>query len=71
MSKFNKYNFGRFPVIDKKNNLVGIVTKGTIVSGLLKRLDIKTFLARMMKPPLENKLSSMKKKRFWTLIKGF
>jgi len=41
MSKFNKYNFGRFPVIDRENNLVGIVTKGTIVSGLLKRLDIK------------------------------
>ncbi len=41
MSKFNKYNYGRFPVIDRENNLVGIVTKGTIVSGLLKRLDIK------------------------------
>ncbi|MEK9148489.1 MAG: CBS domain-containing protein [Candidatus Desantisbacteria bacterium] len=41
MNKFNKHNFGRLPVIDRKNNLVGIVTKGTIVSGLLKRLDIK------------------------------
>ncbi len=39
--KFNQYGFGRFPVIEQnKGKLVGILTKGDIVRGLLKKLEI-------------------------------
>ena len=41
VNKFERFGFGRFPVIDRKNNrLLGIVTKGDIVEGLLKKLEI-------------------------------
>lgn len=40
VGKFEKSGFGRFPVLDRKNrNLVGIITKGDIIEGLLKRLE--------------------------------
>lgn len=39
--KFEKTGFGRFPVIDRdKEKLVGIITKGDIIEGLLKKLEI-------------------------------
>jgi CBS domain-containing protein/anti-sigma regulatory factor (Ser/Thr protein kinase) len=41
VNKFEKYGFGRFAVIDHQNNrLLGIITKGAIVEGLLKKLEI-------------------------------
>ena len=41
VSKFEKYGFGRFAVLDHKDErLLGIITKGTIVEGLLKKLEI-------------------------------
>lgn len=39
--KFEKYGYGRFPVVDRhKGNLVGIITKGDIIEGLLRQLEI-------------------------------
>ncbi len=39
--KFDQYGFGRFPVIKRNNKkLVGIITKGDIIKGLLKKLEI-------------------------------
>ncbi len=41
VNKFERFGFGRFPVIDRENNkLLGIVTKGDIIEGLLKKLEI-------------------------------
>ena len=40
VEKFNKYGFGRFPVITREDRrVVGIITKGTIVQGLLEKLE--------------------------------
>jgi CBS domain-containing protein/anti-sigma regulatory factor (Ser/Thr protein kinase) len=40
VSKFKESGFGRFPVIDRETGkLVGILTKGDIIKGLLKRLE--------------------------------
>ncbi|MBN2038949.1 MAG: CBS domain-containing protein [Spirochaetes bacterium] len=38
---FEESGFGRFPVLNKSNKLAGIVTKGIIIKGLLKRLAIE------------------------------
>jgi CBS domain-containing protein/anti-sigma regulatory factor (Ser/Thr protein kinase) len=39
MDKFDRYRFGRFPVVRRRDNrVVGILTKGTIIEGLLKKL---------------------------------
>lgn len=41
INKFDQHGFGRFVVIDRKNeDLCGILTKGDIVEGLLKKLEI-------------------------------
>ena len=40
IGKFARYGFGRFPAIDRQGKLVGILTQGDIVKGLLKRLEI-------------------------------
>lgn len=41
VSKFDRYGFGRFPVIERdQGKLVGIITKGDIIEGLLKKLEI-------------------------------
>lgn len=41
VEEFDRLGFGRFPVIDRKSgNLVGIITKGDIIRGLLKRIEI-------------------------------
>lgn len=38
--KFNKSGFGRFPVIERESDkLIGILTKGNIIKGLLRRLE--------------------------------
>ena len=44
VNKFEKYGFGRFAVIDHQNDrLLGIITKGAIVEGLLKKLEIDRY----------------------------
>jgi len=41
VGKFEKTGYGRFPVISRdKQKLVGIITKGDIIEGLLKKLEI-------------------------------
>lgn len=41
INKFQRSGFGRFPVIDRKTgSLVGILSKGDIIRGLLKKLEI-------------------------------
>ncbi len=40
VSKLDKHGFGRFPVISRSGELVGVVTKGDIIEGLLKKLEI-------------------------------
>jgi CBS domain-containing protein/anti-sigma regulatory factor (Ser/Thr protein kinase) len=41
ISKFDQHGFGRFVVIDRENEKVcGILTKGDIVEGLLKKLEV-------------------------------
>jgi len=41
VEKFDKYGFGRFPVVERgRKRLVGIITKGDIVRELLRRLEI-------------------------------
>lgn len=36
---FARYKYGRFPVVDAHGHLVGIITQGDIIRGLLKRLE--------------------------------
>ncbi|NIA17205.1 MAG: CBS domain-containing protein [Planctomycetes bacterium] len=41
VSKLEQTGFGRFPVVDRKNEkLVGIITKGAIIERLLQKLEI-------------------------------
>lgn len=41
VNRFDQLGFGRFAVIDRRNKkLVGIITKGDIVEGLLKKLEL-------------------------------
>jgi CBS domain-containing protein/anti-sigma regulatory factor (Ser/Thr protein kinase) len=40
VSKFNKLRFGRFPVIDREGELVGILTQGDIVRAMLRQLEV-------------------------------
>ncbi|MCP4535883.1 MAG: CBS domain-containing protein [Chloroflexi bacterium] len=38
---FTRFGFGRFPVIDKKGQLVGILTQSDVTRGLLKKLEVE------------------------------
>lgn len=41
LQKIERFGFGRFPVLDRKTQkLVGIITKGDIIEGLLRKLEI-------------------------------
>ena len=41
ISKFEEYGFGRFPVINRETGRVtGIITKGDVIEGLLRELEI-------------------------------
>ena len=38
---FTRYGFGRFPIVDKKTRLVGILTQSDVTQGLLKKLEVE------------------------------
>ena len=38
---FAQYGFGRFPVVNAEGALVGILTKGDIVRGLLRQMEVR------------------------------
>lgn len=41
VNKLDRYGFGRFPVIERQDgSLVGVITKGDIIEGLLRKLEI-------------------------------
>lgn len=40
VSRFSQHRFGRFPVVDRQGNLVGLLTQGDIVRAMLKRLEV-------------------------------
>ncbi|MBC7232845.1 MAG: CBS domain-containing protein [Chloroflexi bacterium] len=40
VNKFARFGFGRLPVINREGKLVGILTQGDIVRGLLRQLEI-------------------------------
>lgn len=40
VARFSELHFGRFPVVDREDTLVGIITQGDIVRSMLKRLEI-------------------------------
>ena len=41
IAKFSKYGYRRYPVLNRQDELVGIITKGSIVEGLLNKLEIE------------------------------
>jgi len=40
VSKFNRFQFGRFPVVDRGGELVGMITQGDIVRAMLRQLEV-------------------------------
>jgi CBS domain-containing protein/anti-sigma regulatory factor (Ser/Thr protein kinase) len=40
VSKFNRFQFGRFPVVDREGELVGMITQGDIVRAMLRQLEV-------------------------------
>ena len=40
VSRFSQFRFGRFPVVNRNGDLVGIITQGDIVRAMLKRLEV-------------------------------
>ena len=41
VNKLEQHGFGRFPVVDRENKrLIGVITKGDIMGGLLRKLEI-------------------------------
>ena len=38
---FTTHGYGRFPVVDEEGRMVGIVTRGDIIEGLLKKLEVE------------------------------
>ncbi len=40
INRMIRFDFGRFPVLDRSGQLVGILTRGEIIRGLLRRLEV-------------------------------
>jgi len=40
VSKFSKLGFGRFPIINREGDMVGIITPGDIAQAMLRRLEV-------------------------------
>ena len=64
ISDFKKFRFGRFPVIDKKQNLVGIITNGDITSKLLYEINKEVDKLEQQLPEKENNLQETIKKEY-------
>ena len=41
VNRFMHYGFGRFPVVDDNEKLIGILTQSDIIQGVLKRLEVE------------------------------
>ncbi len=41
IAKFSKFGYRRYPVLNRDNELVGLITKGSIVEGLLRKLEVE------------------------------
>ncbi|HOG48477.1 MAG TPA: CBS domain-containing protein [Anaerolineae bacterium] len=41
VTKFARFGYGRLPVVDRAGHMVGIVTQGDVVRGLLRQLDVQ------------------------------
>jgi CBS domain-containing protein/anti-sigma regulatory factor (Ser/Thr protein kinase) len=41
IARFSKLGYRRYPVLNRRDELVGIITKGSIVEGLLKKLEVE------------------------------
>ena len=41
INHFATHGYGRFPVVDEDGRMVGIVTRGDIIEGLLKKLEVE------------------------------
>jgi CBS domain-containing protein/anti-sigma regulatory factor (Ser/Thr protein kinase) len=41
IAKFSKFGYRRYPVLNRNDELVGIITKGSIVEGLLRKLEVE------------------------------
>ena len=74
VSYFNKYKFGRFPVLNKKNKLTGIVTTTDVIAALLvamnkevERLEIE---AQQAQEALQIEDEKQRKKRSKILEKA-
>lgn len=40
VNRMARFGYGRFPVLDRSGQLVGILTRGNIIRGLLRRLEV-------------------------------
>ena len=40
VGKFSRFRFGRFPVVNREEELVGIITQGDIMRAVLKRIEV-------------------------------
>jgi len=49
IAKFSSLRYRRYPVLNRSNELVGIVTKGSIVAGLLRKLEVEHELSEQRK----------------------
>ncbi|HUJ19440.1 MAG TPA: CBS domain-containing protein [Nitrospirota bacterium] len=41
IAKFSRFGYRRYPVLNRHDELIGIITKGSIVEGLLKKLEVE------------------------------
>ncbi len=56
LEKFERFGFGRFPVVDEKGKVIGIVTKNDILHGLLTKLASIYLHDRRKERVLESKV---------------
>lgn len=64
IAKFSKYGFSRYPVLTRDGALAGILTKGNIVQGLLRKLEIEYEIN-------ESKSDTVRRERPQTIRKYF
>ena len=59
VNKFNKYHYGRFPVLDRQERLVGIITQGDIVRAMLKLLETAYYQEELHNYPTDRVLEDL------------